>query len=287
MNKTNEIITNRIIKAIEAGDVLPWSKPWNTATLNGKKIMGAANAATGNQYHGINQVLLSLVPFESPLFLTYKQAQELGGYVRKGETGLPVVKYGTYEHKTRKDSKGNPEKVGYLRYYTVFNVSQCDNLPAEKLPTVEKMEHFDPIAEAEAIISGYPNPPKIKHEGGRAFYRMTIDSVTIPERESFKSVPEYYSTIFHELAHSTGHCDRLNRKEVVETNGFGSRAYSKEELTAELTSCFLCSYTGIESTIDNSTAYVQSWLKALKNDPNLIISAAGKAQKAFDHILAN
>ena len=147
---------------------------------------------------------------------------------------------------------------------------------------------FNPIENAQAIIDGWKNKPEINHvEGDRAYYMPKFDKITLPLKSQFKSPEEYYSTAFHELAHSTGHSKRLNRKELTEANYFGSHDYSKEELTAEFASAFLCSTSGIEKTIDNSAAYIKGWSQKLRSNPKWLVSAAAKAQKAANLISLN
>ena len=170
----------------------------------------------------------------------------------------------------------------FLRYYTVFNIEQAEGV---EVPKDEPLPELSPIAECERIAERMPNPPKIEFDGGnRAFYRPLNDSVHLPLRKVFLSAEEYYSTLFHELVHSTGHGSRLNRPGIQDVN-FGSEKYSKEELIAEIGAAFLCGTTGIEKkTIQNSAAYVQNWLNALKDDKKLVVLAAAQAQKAVDYV---
>jgi len=275
-----EIITNRILEKLEKG-TLPWHKPWNGEAFIPKNLINKKN------YRGINSLILSLQDFNSPYWLTFNQANSLNGYVKAGERGTPVVfwKRLTVE---QEDSSGEitEKTIPLLRYYTVFNLMQCENIPENKIPVIEKRD-IPPIKICEEMIDGMPNRPEIrKHTGDRAYYSPKEDYIGLPLRDQFKSPEEYYSTMFHELIHSTGHEKRLNRPTLVDYSPFGTTNYSKEELIAEMGACFLCGYAGIENiTIDNSASYVASWLKVLKDDTKLLIIASGAAQRAVDFIL--
>ncbi len=228
-----------------------------------------------------------MTPHASPYFLTYKQAQERGGNVRKGEHGYPIVywKMFTVPKQKQKDNDSDIEEkaIPFMRYYTVFNVEQCDGV---EYPQPEKRITFNPISKCEKVVAEMPNPPLISHTEHDSFYRPSEDRVNLPSPESFESVEKYYCVLYHELTHSTGHAKRLDRKGVTEQIVFGSKTYSKEELIGEMGAAFLCGYSGIENvTIDNSAAYIQSWLGKLENDKPLVISAAAQAQKAVDYIL--
>jgi len=282
-DKVYQIVTDRIIKTIEENGKLPWVKPWKHSGVN------PSNGVTKRPYEGINFFLLANAPYANPYYLTYKQATELGGNVKKGEHGWPVVfwKVGEYE-KEGKDGKLETKNSFLLRYYTVFNVEQCEG---EKLPQAPKITDgfkHDPIAEAEAIIKGYPKPPTMTVKPSeRAYYTPSLDSVTMPELKQFISPNAFYCTFFHELGHSTGHSSRLNRKELTGHNPFGSHDYGVEELTAELTAAFLCAECGIsnDDLLHNNAAYLKNWITAIREDHKLFVTAAGKAGKAAKHIL--
>jgi len=221
--------------------------------------------------------------FDDNRWATFKQIKDHDGHVRRGEKGTPVVFWKTIDIED-KDDTTKIKTVWFLRYFTVFNVTQADGLD---LPAVETTgPTFDPVEAAEHIVANMPNRPHMDHNGGdRAYYIPRLDEVHLPPRSAFSGAEEYYSTAFHELGHSTGHESRLNRH-GLETGiaAFGSPVYSREELAAEFTSAFLCHASGIENTIENSTAYVQSWLKALKNDTRMAVVAASQAQRAADYI---
>lgn len=273
-----QVITDRIIKKLESG-IIPWHKPWS----GGIEAM-PKNLVSNKAYQGINTILLGLQEYDSPYWLTFKQAQERGGHVRKGEKGSPCIFWKTYEKETE-----NPEgeiensKIWVLRYYTVFNADQCEGIDAPKIeiPTFPDNER---IEKAEGIVAGMPNKPTITFGGNGAFYSLSEDKVNVPDFYRFEKNQEYYSTLFHELAHSTRHGKRLNRDAVP--HAIGSKEYAKEELVAEITATFICGHCGIENqTLDNSAAYIQGWLKALRNDKKMIVMAAAKAQKAANYIL--
>ena len=273
-----EIITNKILDQLEQGTV-PWQKPWsNTGQL-------PANFATRSEYRGINAFLLNCLPFGLPLFLTYNQAKSLGGCVKKGEHGFPVTFFKLWETKDRES--GDPKKLPLLRYYTVFHYTQCDGLDLSTLPGAkDPKETWERIESAEQLWKGYPSRPSLNIGGDSAFYSPQHDSINLPDPKQFPTAEGYYSTLFHEAGHSTGHESRLKRKGVIDVDYFASHQYSKEELTAEMTAAFLCGITGIENqaSLTNSAAYVDLWKRKLKGDAKLIVQAAGQAQKAADMI---
>jgi antirestriction protein ArdC len=272
--KVYEIVTDRILQALEKG-VVPWHKPWTGGGL-------PASLKTKKEYRGINVFLLAFTPHKSRFFLTYKQAEALGGHVKKGEKGYPII-FWTFIDKDKEDSD-KKKKIPLLRYYTVFNLEQCEGipLPKEEQEETTKREH-NPIKAAEAIIAGYDDCPTIGHNEQRAYYCPSLDTVNLPVPESFENAEAYYATAFHELSHSTGHEKRLDRKI---SGSFGSHAYGEEELIAEMSAAYLCALAGIDnSTIENSAAYIESWRKSIKENVKLVVSAAGKAQKSADYII--
>lgn len=272
-----QMITDRVVAMLEAGTV-PWHKGWTG---------GAAvpmNAVTKKEYRGFNHFFLRSACFASPYWMSFKQAQERGGNVRKGEKGMPVIFWKRSEY-TKSNAAGEDEtRQGFiLRYYTVFNVAQIDGLKMD-LPEIPRAEH-NTIAEAEAIVANMPKRPKIEHGPARCYYRPSTDTVNMPEMGLFSKVEEYYASLFHELTHSTGHETRLNRRPSTEIRRFGDKEYSREELVAEMGAAFLSAACGIEpATIENSAAYLQGWLAVLKEDSKAIIHAAAQAQKAADFI---
>ncbi len=265
------IVTEQILKQLESG-VAPWHRPWSTHLPK--------NLVSGRQYRGINVFLLAASGYGSPYWLTYKQATERGGHIRKGEHGTKVVfwKIGTRE---TEDADGDTieRKSILLRYYTVFNVEQCEGIDWPRVgPLVNAIEEW------ERIVQKMPNPPAMQQDG-LAWYRPSNDTVGMPSRNSFNSAEEFYSTLFHELTHSTGHSNRIGRDGIEKLNTFGSESYSKEELIAEMGAAMLCGVAGIErKTLSNSAAYLKSWIDVLKRDSRMVVSAASQAQKAADYI---
>jgi antirestriction protein ArdC len=282
-----QIVTDRIIRDLEAG-VIPWEKPWKTPHFHGGPF--PRNFSTGKPYRGVNVLLLWSSPYSSPFWLTFKQAQELKGSVRKGEKGTPIVFYKQLIGR-RSDvptTDGKKERVPFvLCYYTVFNVEQCDGLTLPEIDQPVTVTEIETDETCEAIVTGWSSRPALhltsEHEY-RAYYKPGTDSVHMPARSRFVDAPHYYSTLFHELIHSTGHESRLNRGFGA---GFGDELYSKEELVAEMGAAFLSAIAGIanEHTDRNTTAYLQNWISQLKQDNRLIVQAAANGQKAVDLIL--
>lgn len=271
-----EIITQQIIDCLEEGNI-PWRKPWN-GEANAPK-----NLITGKPYRGINAFLLACTGFSSPYYLTFKQVQDKRDQVKEGARSFPVVFWSSISAEDRET--GDEKSIPFMRYYRVFNVEQT-TLPVPELPQVER--NFTAIEEAERIIDAMPMRPEIRTGEAKAYYVPAYDYINMPRKKLFHGDAEYYSTLFHELGHSTGHSSRLARKGVMESSYYGSHEYSKEELVAEMTAAFLCGECGIASqTISNSAAYVRGWIKALKNkdNKNLVIAAASAAQKAYDYFL--
>jgi len=279
MNKVYKIVTQKIIDKLNQG-IIPWEKPW----------IGLRNYVTKRGYHGINLLLLSMEKHRSSEFVTFRQVREHKESVKKGSRASMVIFFRRYEVEAR-DKDGNLEidkETGEpkkdlrfaLRYYNVFNLDQT-TIP---LPNYSNGKQ---LKECEDILQNLKNFPPIEEGGSVATYNPTLDALSIPSKREFKDREKYYSSIFHELVHATGHETRLNRKDF-KGNGFGDERYSKEELIAEIGASFLCAKCGIENkTIDNSAAYIQGWLKRLNNDKTLIISASAQAQKAVDYILGN
>ncbi len=273
-----EVIADRIISALDKGEV-PWRKPWSL------KPGMHPQSLTGRRYRGINGLMLGLAPYSDPRWLTYRKANETGGHVRRGQKATPVVLWKPLEREVKNDDGEKETKTFWLlRYYSVFNVEQCEGLD---LPPTDTPKPFDPIEAAESIVADMPNRPLIDQDGGdKAFYLPQTDSIHLPRREAFGGAGEYYSTAFHELGHSTGHRSRLNRH-GMETGiaPFGSPTYSKEELAAEFAAAFLCNEAGIENTVANSAAYIQGWARKLRRDKRLVVTAASQGQKAADYVL--
>lgn len=277
MNKdeTNRIV-EKIVEALGKGEI-PWRKPWRSCA--------AHNAVSGAEYRGVNALVLNLAShYPDPRFLTYKQAAAMGAQVRKGEKGWPVIFYSTVKRidgeNTESGETGKAKTFRFMKHYTVFNASQCDNMPAME----EQAAPIAQIVEADLIISRMPRAPKIR-DGLRACYIPSQDAVEMPPKNAhWSSSSAYYDTMFHELTHSTGHETRLER----DLGGnFGSEKYAQEELVAEIGAQFLCQSSGINraEVEENAVAYCQNWSKVLKNDPKMIFYAAAKAQAAHDYIM--
>ena len=266
-------ITERIVALLEQGTV-PWHKPWSVKTGLPR------NYVTQKPYRGINVFLLMSMGYESPHWLTVRQANLLGGSVKKGEKSCPVVFW--KQLKIEDKEKEEQKKIPLLRLYHVFNVAQCEGL--KNTPMTEDTSIV--VTKPGEIVAQMPQAPIIKHGMAQAFYSPADDYVGMPDMKRFDRESGYYATLFHELVHSTGHEKRLKRQSITERNRYGSDPYCKEELVAELGSAFLCGYSDIvDRTIDSSAAYLENWLTQLKNDKTLIVSAAAQAQKAADFIL--
>lgn len=268
-------ITDRIIAELENGNI-PWHCPWRPPEWRHR------NMISGKPYRGINTILLNSSPFDSPFWLTSRQIGKLKGNLKPDATSTLVVFWKFFE-----DARNVNRIIPMLREYRIYNLEQTYGIPAKHIPMLppRQMLEFNPIENAEEILAGYSDGPPVIHEGDCACYSPSLDRIKMPSRSKFDSEEEYYSTLFHEEIHSTGHKFRLKRFESGSST-FGSETYSKEELIAEMGAAFLCAYSGIENTtIRNSGAYIRSWLERLKSDKKLVIQAAQKAQKAADFIL--
>ena len=275
------IITERIIAMLEQ-EIIPWKKPWK-----GGEAGFAKNFLTRRPYTGVNAFLLAMTPFESPYFLTFKQARDLGGHVRQGEHGFPIIYCNetSYTKKDKETGDTETEHVKFLRYYTVFNVAQTEGITIP-VPEGVTVKEFHPLEDCEAIRQGYRGSPEIIHKEQRAYYSPFMDIINMPKPGSFDSEETYYAALFHEMTHSTGHVNRLKREGIYEPHSFGDAIYSKEELIAEMGAAFLCAHANIAPvTLQNSASYIAGWLKQLRNDKKLVVHAAAQAQKAVNLIL--
>ena len=292
-------VTELIVAELEKG-CIPWRKRWGI--LENGQVEVARNYVSKRNYTGINSVLLGCASYERPYYLTFKQATELGGNIRKGAKGNLVVFWNVLEKEkevtNRKDEtgrrSGKTKKVGVplLKHYFVFNVADVDGITIElpKLLPPDAISEAHRIEACDAVYASYANAPNIVHrDPARAFYSPLFDYVNMPRPSAFDCPEAYYSVLFHELVHSTGHRDRLNREELVQSDGFGGERYAKEELTAEIGACYLAGSCGLDLTdhrlLTNAAAYLQNWLTALKGDKTLIFRASGQAQKAVDYVL--
>ncbi|SIT93954.1 ArdC family protein [Pontibacter indicus] len=284
-------VTNEIMQQLEQGQVL-WQKPWSSYGL-------PKNYGSGRPYGGFNAFYLNYVTarchYTAPYFVTFKQAQALGGRVRKGEQGTPIVYWKIYDGKQithPKDQEvGHREKEGKKCvpfFWTVFNIDQVEGVDF-RLPEIPERSGQQLIEACQDVVDGFPSPrPRILHGGAAAWYAPATDTVQLPEPGRFHSSASYYATLFHELIHATGHATRLNRftREAAPAR-FGDEAYSKEELIAEMGASFLCAYTGIrEAVFQNTVAYLQGWISCLREDKTLLLYAGTRAFKAASYLLA-
>jgi antirestriction protein ArdC len=285
--KSSEAIGKILIDAIKESGLLPWQKPWTgivPANYNSKKA-----------YRGFNRVWLSywsaVKGFTSPYWMTPKQALKAGGNIKGEKTTIVVywmerfAGHGDGRNLTE-DQKRELRKQGKQWMSPIYHrVLNLDQIKGIDLP-VPTMAPVDPIEAAEAVFANMPNPPEyIEAAGDRCFYTPSLDTVTMCKKEQFHSVEAYYATKAHEYIHSTGHKSRLDREFVNECAPFGSTNYSKEELVAEIGAAMLCGEIGIDPIIDNSVAYLQSWIKNLEDAPMELVKACTKAQKAVEYIL--
>lgn len=275
------IITNQVIEFIEQHKTVPWVKPWADAGI-------PMNLISKRPYRGINIWLLSMLNFEKNLFMTFDQIKAHGGSVKKGEHGQMIVYYKKKDDANEEspDSSEKKKNKSLLLYYKVFNISQITGIESLLPVQPQTVKEFDPMLECEAIFHKMPSCPELVFKQQKAFYDVEKDYINMPKKKSFKSVESFYSVLFHEAIHSTGHESRLNRPTITDMEEFGSSSYSLEELIAELGSCYLCHFAGIlPKAIQNSAAYIEGWLKQLKDDKRFIITASAQGQKAVDYIL--
>jgi antirestriction protein ArdC len=275
-------ITAKIIAQIEAG-VLPWVQPW----AGGPALSLPKNASTKKPYSGVNILLLwdALFArgFERNQWLTFKQALGLGGAVRKGETGTTAVYADSFVPKKEQEAASasgeDARRVAFLKRFTLFNIAQCDGLPADLFAAVGPVSDVDPLPDAESLLAA--SGATIQRGGEQAYYNTGEDFIRIPEQSSFFAPINFYRTALHELTHWSGHKSRLARDF---SGRFGNEAYAREELVAELGSAFLCASLGIVPTVRHAD-YIGNWLAVLKNDSRAIVSAASHASKASDFLL--
>lgn len=275
MSKVHEIVTEKILEALDRG-VVPWSRPWN--------LTGGHQNLKGRKYRGVNPLLLEIAAdakgYDLPYWGTFNQVKSHGGKVKKGEKGTLVTFWKVYEKEN--PETGEEERRFILRYFNVFNVAQTEGM---KWTAPETVSHdHDPIREGDALIEGMPNAPVIQVKASdRAYYRPGTDTVVLPQLDQYAVAADFYRVAFHELVHATGHESRLDRNlsEAIMRDD----SYANEELVAEIGAAMLCGVAGIDSNIEQNAAYIAGWRRKLTDDPKLIVSAAGKAQKAADYII--
>ena len=287
---------DRIIEQIKQG-VAPWQKPWKP----GERVL-PHNLATERPYSGGNSLRLAVVAqhrgYSDTRWGTYRQIRSTGGHVRKGERGTRILSYRDYRRIAVKDAQGRPvtddegrrvyryERLPrpWIKRYTVFNAEQADGLPARPSPEEEPI--WEAHLEAEQVLK--ESGVDIRHvEGDRAYYRLSADEIVLPKWEQFSSATHYYQTALHEVGHATGHPERMNRESLIEgiKAGFGSGAYAREELRAEISAMMTGEKIGIGHDPSRGAAYVESWIEALQKDPREIRRAAADAQRISDFIL--
>lgn len=295
-NNIYQMVTDRILAQMKNG-IIPWRKPWaSVGTDNPDEV--AVSHETGKHYSFLNQLLCG-GPGE---YVTFNQVQKLGGKIKKGEKSRIIVFWHQYVKKAKDEIITTPEDAPedenvrygwYLKYYNVWEINQCEGIESrwKKVEGVTEEPRLKPEAAAEKIIEEYlaqPSHPNLVIKvSNKAYYQPSTDTVVAPQLSQYENVAEYYSTLFHEMGHSTGHKDRLNRKGVVDMDFFGSHQYSQEELIAEMTAAMLCHKAGLDSekAFVNSVSYIQHWFNSLKKDPKMFITAAGQAEKAAKWIL--
>jgi len=277
-------VTDRIIAELEAGR-LPWVQPWDSAACG---CTMPHNGGTGRVYSGINVLILWAAVIEggyaSQRWLTFKQAQALGGSVRRGEKGTTVCYADRFTPKAEAERASSAERearsVAFLKRFTVFNVDQCDGLPEHITPAAPALPERETIPDAEALIAA--TGAAIRIGGDHAFYAPVLDTVQLPPSQAFRDQINWYRTALHELGHWTGHRSRLDRDQK---GAFGSDSYAREELIAELASAFTCAALQIQPTVRHAD-YIGSWLAVLREDARAIFRAASQASKAADYLLA-
>lgn len=278
-------ITSEIVQSLERG-VKPWTQPWNAAHAAGP--VSRPLRYNGQSYSGINVLTLWAASMErhyaAPIWMTFRQAKELGGHVRKGEKGAPVV-YANTLVKTETDERTGDEEertIPFMKGYTVFNVEQIDGLPDHYYAAAQDGHNPDErIAHAEDFFR--QTRAEIRHGGDSAYYTLTDDRIQMPLFESFRNAESYYATLAHEMVHWTRHESRLDRD--FGRKRFGDAGYAREELVAELGAAFLCADLGIKlEDRDDHAAYIGSWLKVLQDDKRAIFAAAAHAQRAADYL---
>ncbi len=288
--KIHAEITEGLIALMDSG-VAPWSKPWIVRGRN--DAMMPRNGISNRKYTGFNSLYLSFLVEENgwndPRFYTMNSLDE-GMQVKKGSKSTIVIYNKATQHDVEDESTGEVETktTWFQRYYRVFNGSQIDGLDTFSMPEVEVdgYDHGpDEYDEARLISAAWcDNLADFSHGGNRAYYMPSMDSITMPDLDQFPTLEDYYQTLFHEMAHSTGHESRANR---LEKGGFGTDTYAKEELVAEFAAAFLCANTEVPLNEEQSAAYLKGWAKRCKDEPKLLYSAANSAQYAADMIMEN
>ena len=278
-NDVYQMVADKIVEQLEKG-VIAWQKPWGM--IGG----GAIGYMSRKPYSFLNQMLL----MKEGEWLTYKQIQECGGKIKKGEKASMVVFYKQYKYEELQEDGTTEEKsIPLLRYYNVWHIDQTEGIES-KMTDIEKPKQVERMNEQEELIAEYVKRSGLKFQcdkpSDEAYYSPAMDCVVVPMIGQYEIKEQYYSTVFHELSHSTGAEKRLNRKGVTGRAAFGSEVYSREELVAEMSAAMLCNVTGIDciKAFKNSVAYIKSWAKHIKNDPKMFVTAAGQAERSAKYI---
>lgn len=278
----HELIADKIIESLESNKI-PWKKPWTA--------LSPKNLSSMKEYRGINHILLSMIPTKYPYFLTFKQAKDLGGSVLKGSKSVPVFFYSSItknkDVETNEERPSHNDSFWFMKQYSVFTLEQIDGIKLDQL--IDPVIDFTPVMTAENLINAFLDSQGLKvYPAQNAAYSPNQDHIVMPDKNQFHSVDAYYSTIFHEMIHSTGHEKRLKRAGFDgDFHRFGSKGYAFEELVAEFGAAMLASYCGVDTSLESgqNAAYINSWLKVIKEDPTICYKAASKAQTAVDFIL--
>ena len=259
-----QMVTDRVLRVLETGHI-PWKKPWNTSW--------PSNIVTKKQYQGINMMLLSCTEYDQPFWCTFRQANQLGGSIIRGEKAVSFVVFAKDVVYIKKDEEGNeiPKRGFVLKYSPVFNIEQTTGI---EMPVTIEVE----VIEAEEYLERAKAKPMIRYGGDRAFYYPEGDCIQLPLKSQFTSSQGYYETFFHEIGHWTGQSSRLNRNLCTEQT-----ARAREELTAEMFAGFCLHKVGVNSDINNVAAYIQSWIRALENDKKALLWASREARKAVQY----
>ena len=298
-----KMVTDIVIEGLEK-DICPWIKPWESASIGGTP----KNYNSKREYHASNKIVLTSIMmskgYEFNYWVTFKGAKDLNGNVKKGEKGYPVI-FWKFLEKTKVDDNGEEVKktIPMLKYFQVFNISQCEGIELPEKPKKKKQNVLKTIKNAEAVVNDYnereTNLTIEVKKSNRAYFSPSDDLIVSPTmRQAVDEMKKhgqtandgkqhYYSTLFHEMVHSTGTTSRCNRDGIVDMNYFGSHEYSKEELVAEIGSAILCAKVGLtsERVMENTSAYCKSWAKKLKSEPKWIVWAGGQSEKAVNYIL--
>jgi len=277
-----ERIQERLLAIMQEG-TLPWAKPWSVTAGRPRNLISK------KFYRGSNVLFLGVQQYASPWWLTFNQAKQLGGNIRKGEKGTPITFWKSIPKKERDTTTGEERSysVPFLQTYVVFNVAQCEGIKVPSTPTADVViEDRGRFVLCEEVGLKMEAPVTVKYGYAGAWYRPAPDIIEMPTLAEFQSPEEFYSTKFHEMIHATGHAKRLDRTTLTDAVRFGDVKYCQEELVAEIGASFLCAHVGIDNvTLNNSAAYLRGWMERLQGDVRMFLKASSEAQKAVDYIL--